>query len=265
MRSHNLVASVLPLLTLAVSASVTCAGSFAGFIENQGQVNESVRYYSCGTRASIYFTQEGVVLDLKEEAARSGFMMASEQTISDTEESTLPTRYRGCAVWIRFGGANPSATIEARTKLATRYSYFLGSDPDGWRTDVPAFAEVIYRDLWPGIDLAYRAEGDMITYELLLSPGANVERVSFLYEGMEKLTYIDENTFLVETSVGSIADRRPGCRTAPRHRFRRLRLRQCPCPSRTSPARWRACSRIRWCARPGYRHGPPCSPRSGRP
>ena len=56
-----------------------------------------------------------------------------------------------------FPGANPHPTIEPFERLDTRVSYFLGSDPAGWRPDVPAWGGVRYRELYPGIDLELSA------------------------------------------------------------------------------------------------------------
>jgi hypothetical protein len=37
----------------------------------RGQVNEAVRYYLPGSDAAVYFTQQGVVVDLEEHVVRA--------------------------------------------------------------------------------------------------------------------------------------------------------------------------------------------------
>ena len=49
--------------------------------------------------------------------------------------------------------ASPTATLEARDATPTTVSYFRGS---ARYTDLAAYEEVVYRDLWPGIDLAFQ-------------------------------------------------------------------------------------------------------------
>lgn len=39
-------------------------------------------------------------------------------------------------------------------RLPGTANHLLGSDPRAWRTRVPTYREVVYRDAWPGIDVA---------------------------------------------------------------------------------------------------------------
>ncbi len=127
------------LASISIVAMLLCPAAAlafvpAGFIENRGQMNEAVRYYAPGSGVSVYFTREAIVLDLK--------------GIGGNEDGMAR---RGSAVWIRIEGAERSARIEARGRLITETNYFLGSDPRGWRTGVPAFEEVAYVGLRSGI------------------------------------------------------------------------------------------------------------------
>lgn len=163
---------------------------FTGFIENRGQLDEEVFYYAPGSVATIYFTRQAVVVDLKERAEVAGedghSRFGPPDCFGEELGFELPLQ-KGCAVWIRFEGGNPSPSIEARGELVTRYNYFLGSDPSEWQTNVPAFSEIIYHDLWPGIDLIYREERGEVIYEIVAAPGVDLERVRFGYEGANLL------------------------------------------------------------------------------
>lgn len=166
------VAGSVLLGVLLTTASGSAAAS-GGSIENRGQLDQAVRYYAPGARATVYFTGDGLVFDLKEEIpaqhGRDLDRFGGPGKIAEPEE---PASRRGCAVYLRFEGANSAARVETRRQLAARYNYFLGCDPAGWHVDVPAFAEVVYRDLWPGADLVWREETGSLTYEILaLVPG----------------------------------------------------------------------------------------------
>jgi len=213
---------LLPLLALAATSIVidTSAmqtsthqlldGGTTGFIENRGQVDESVRYYAAGSRGTVYLTAAAVVFDLKEEVRREEADLALGRRDPFPDQETVePLTRRGFALWLRFEGANPSPSVEARDELTTRYNYFLGDDPDRWRTDVPVHAEIVYRDLWPGIDLVYRHEGGRITYEIVVAPGADPRSARFVWEGAESGTVREDGSWSVATPVGSIVDLRP--------------------------------------------------------
>ncbi|MBE9478694.1 MAG: hypothetical protein IMY80_01920, partial [Chloroflexi bacterium] len=153
-------------------------GVTTGFIENRGQVDEAVQYYAPGSRVTMYFTAEAVVFDLREEVREEDAGPAHHEPDAFVDQpASEPQARRGCAVWLRFEGANSSATIESRGELITRYNYFLGNDPDRWQANVPAYAEIVYHDLWPGIDLLFRNQGGRITYDVILAPSADPERI----------------------------------------------------------------------------------------
>ncbi|MGH7812463.1 MAG: hypothetical protein ACREQI_00470, partial [Candidatus Binataceae bacterium] len=52
-------------------------------------------------------------------------------------------------------GANPHARIEGVDPLRAKANYFIGNNPKNWHTDVPRYAKVRYRNIYPGIDLVF--------------------------------------------------------------------------------------------------------------
>jgi len=195
----------------ASSSPPAARGDFAtGFIENRGQLDDSVRYCARDATATVYLTADAIVFNVKEGPPResAGRELDAPGPLADPPRSQMSTR-RGCAVWLSFVGADPSRAVLARGELATRYHYFLGSDPDGWRTDVPAYAEIVYRSLWPGVDVVFRDAGGAITYEVLAEPGADPTRVRFQYEGADRVTMRDDGTIWIDTPIGSFPGLRP--------------------------------------------------------
>jgi hypothetical protein len=71
---------------------------------------------------------------------------------------------------LTFPGSNPDVRIEPVKPLTTTVSYFLGSDPAGWRPDVPVYGGVRYMDLYPGVDLVLGELGAF--WQLQVKPGA---------------------------------------------------------------------------------------------
>ncbi|MCK4414859.1 MAG: choice-of-anchor D domain-containing protein [Candidatus Eisenbacteria sp.] len=208
--------SLLLVTALVVATSPVIATS-AGFVENRGQVSNLVGYYASVPGAFVYFTSEAVVVDLRQARARGGPDPAHEETFPGPHESkdainrgeSRSAPSSGCAVWMRFEGAEPSPTIEARGLLPTRSNYFLGNDREQWLTDVPTYAEVVYRDLWPGIDLTYRLTGGTIVYEIAAGSEADLDQVQFRYEGAAHVEIGEDGSHLVETMMASFTDERP--------------------------------------------------------
>jgi hypothetical protein len=118
---------------------------------------------------------------------------------------------QGCAIWMRFENAGSSPAIEACEKLPGCLNFFLGDDASRWRTDVAVYAEIVYREVWPGIDLVFRLEDDAILrYSLRMAPNADASRVAFTYRGADAVVPDGDGACRITTPLGDLIDTRPG-------------------------------------------------------
>jgi len=67
-----------------------------------------------------------------------------------TTTASLPTVVR-----LRFQAADPVPEITGLDRLPGIVNYFLGNDPSKWHSNLPTYAGIAYRELYPGIDLNY--------------------------------------------------------------------------------------------------------------
>jgi hypothetical protein len=132
------------------------------FIPNEGQTNETVRYYAQGAGYGFFFTHKGATLSFAEDKGH------------------------GYALALDFLGADPDATLTAKKRLAGKVNYLVGNDPAEWQRGLQTYAELLYGGLWPGIDMAVRGqEGGNLKYEFHVKPGASVKDVRLGYRGAE--------------------------------------------------------------------------------
>ncbi len=201
-KASLLARALFPLLTacVATSADVAAAGSAIAFIENRGQLPAEVLYYAPGSPVSAYLTREGLVLDLN--AIESG---------GDSDKETGVRHRAGHVVRLRFEGADARASFEARGSSGARFNYFQGDRAQGHRANVPSSDAVIARDLWPGIDVAFRIDADGIAYELIpKSCGRDgLARARFVWEGVDEVGTEIDGARILTTSAGSLSDRTP--------------------------------------------------------
>ena len=61
--------------------------------------------------------------------------------------------YAGAVVRMQLVGARRQAEARGVQELPGRNSHFVGKDRRKWRTDVPTYARVEYRGVYPGVDL----------------------------------------------------------------------------------------------------------------
>ena len=163
------------------------------FIENKGQANEEVALYTQGKETTIYFTASGLTFLQKRQGDTNG----------ETDESR-PLRW---AVKLDFEGANQSVVPVGRRRTPAVVSYFRGSSSD-WKTGVSTFSEIVYQDLWPGIDLVFSGTVDQVKHEFVVHPGANPADIRLTYRGAD-VSLGEEGEIVVETPLGAFTDDRP--------------------------------------------------------
>jgi hypothetical protein len=152
-----------------------------GFTANAGQTDPSVAYVSRGANSTVFFTRDRVVLDFKDGS-------------------------RGAALQLRFRHANPSPAIVGEQRTGARMSYLVGAAGAG---NLPTYAQLRYRDLWPGIDMVFRQQHGVLKYEFLVSPGADPSAIRLSYAGADGVRIGGGGELLVATSLGTLTDKRP--------------------------------------------------------
>jgi Beta-propeller repeat len=172
------------------------AGLQSAFVENRGQIDARVRYYAHGARYGFYLTRDALVLSFAKSTMGSA-AIASKQTAG------------GVNLALRFLGANPKVVVEGEGRAAGDAHYLLGDDPDRWRTNVPRYNRVVYRALWPGVDLAFVDASGSLKYEFHVKPGARVDDIRLAYVGAESLTVDGTGALLIGTAMGVLRDAPP--------------------------------------------------------
>jgi hypothetical protein len=203
------------------------------FVENRGQADPRVAYTVLGGSTQVYFTADGVTFALVESGgseSRRGDDRGEAFLAGSSAAPGLPsgaTRAAGAglsgnasplrdaaaprqrwAVKLDFVGANPQAKPVGENRTAAVVSYFKGPR-DQWHAGLPTYAQVVYRDLWPGIDLVYHGQAGRLKYDLLVHPGADPAQIRLRYRGAESVTLNAAGQLEVTTPLGGFTDDAP--------------------------------------------------------
>jgi hypothetical protein len=92
--------------------------------------------------------------------------------------------------------ANPASAVVGVEELPGKANYFIGNDPHKWRVNVPMFARVRYRNVYPGIDLVYYGDQRQIEYDFVVASGADPSRIQIGIHGAQ-MVRCDEHGDLV--------------------------------------------------------------------
>lgn len=204
-RAVGWIPALLLIICLAAPA-IRPADAAPGFIENRGQLDARVLYYLTGPGATVYVTAEALVFDLRAQPGEDGAGIDPRRPRHEPHAGTTAANMEGggCALYLRLTGGGAAPRIEARGRLPGRYHFLLGNDPARWRTDVPAFAEVVYRDAWPGVELVLRSRGGQIVYETVAAGGVAAPTVLFQYEGADEIVRLADASVSLETPAGRL-------------------------------------------------------------
>lgn len=119
------------------------------FVKNLGQVNEKARYYSKTRHGMVYFTPGGIIYQFNRIEGEESISQRS--LLGEKKKSSMKTK--GEAVIMTFIGASKNIRIEGLEETEAKFSYFKGNDLKKWVSGASSYRKVIYRELYPGIDL----------------------------------------------------------------------------------------------------------------
>jgi len=139
--------SCLPLFCFAVQIPFY-------FEKNEGQTDGSVKYLARGSGYISYFTPDEMVMALSEVNVR-----------------------------VKFLDASAEATLIGMDDQPGISNYFIGNDPEKWRTNIPHYGRVRYQNLYPGIDAEFYESAEQLEFDLCISAGANPGCVRMQLEG----------------------------------------------------------------------------------
>ncbi len=183
-RSAALVSTSMPAVSSGRSALDAYQGLPLAFVPNVGQASKAVRYSAAGPGLSVAFTRQEVFLSLVEGS-------------------------KGATLGLRFLGASPAARLTAADRLPGTVNELRGNDPAAWKTGIPTYGAVVYRGVWPGIDVRVSGKAGALKYAFVVQPGARVSDIRLAYRGIRGAALAGNGSLVLRTPLGTMTDSRP--------------------------------------------------------
>ncbi|MCC7175883.1 MAG: hypothetical protein IT159_11865 [Bryobacterales bacterium] len=155
----------------AAEAERALRGVPAWFEPNQGLFPPAVRYIARGVGYTLSIEESGAAVHLEDGSSNASLRLS-----------------------LAGGLARPA--IEAVGLRPGRTNYLLGADRSRWKSNVPQYARVRYRGVYPGIDLVFRGAGRYLEYDFVVSPGADPSRIQVRFQGAGQVR-VDESGALL--------------------------------------------------------------------
>jgi len=159
------------------------------FCPNRGQLDRRVAFSVPGKDKTLYFTSEGMIFVL-------------------TGTGKNQNKTERWVVKLDFMGANKDVRPEGESETGAVISYFKGKRED-WLTGLPTYSKIVYRNLWPGIDLVYSGTFDRLKYEFIVHPGVDPAKIRLAYRGADRLEIDKTGRLEVTTPLESFYDGEP--------------------------------------------------------
>jgi hypothetical protein len=178
------------------------------FEANTGQTSDEVQFLSRGRGYTLFLTRNAeTVLVLS---------ASSQKKTSDQPKKTAPAKFKSrresTPPWVaRMKLVNTDVTSQAEglDELEGKANYFVGNDPSKWRTNVPLFSKVQYRNVYPGVDLVYYGNQNQLENDFIVAPGADPQSITLSFTGAEKLSLDSQGNLVLAAKEGEVRFEKP--------------------------------------------------------
>jgi hypothetical protein len=184
------------------------------FEANRGQTDPSVNFLARGSGYALFLKPTEAVFVLRnEDSGMRNEDRAAEHSLrtdAPTPKANPQSAIRNPqskVLRMRLVGADASSAAEGGNELAGKANYLVGDDPSKWRTDVPTYGRVSYREVYKGVDVVYYGNQRQLEYDFRIAPGADPRTVSLKFEGADKID-VDANGDLL-LKLGETIVRQP--------------------------------------------------------
>jgi|GEM_PF-1545518 uncharacterized repeat protein (TIGR01451 family) len=175
----------LPLLIYAMLACVISANAVSKnypqpkpyFEQNIGQTDNQVKFLQRGPDYTLFLTPGGTVLELQhKEASNKG-----------------PEIMQEAVVRMSWDNAAPQALIGDELQ-AGKVNYLDPKHSSHNIADVQTYGKVIYKNLYPNINLVYYSAQGELEHDLIVSPGGDPSAIALRFDGPDSLAIGNDGT-----------------------------------------------------------------------
>ena len=183
------------------------------FVENNGQLDNSILFSASTYGVDIYFSPNGITYQHEKKA----WIKADEKNISNRkkeEEDKIGSEFVRESLKLEWLNSNPGTKITGEQKVKFYYTYPPGENKPGKTIIADAYSEIIYHDLYPGIDVEVIMPSDPICtdgikYSYIVHPNADISKLKWKYKNEEGISVDLKGNVHVQSVFGEFIDHAP--------------------------------------------------------
>ncbi|MGL5891062.1 MAG: hypothetical protein ACRC3B_14330, partial [Bacteroidia bacterium] len=211
--TKKLSLSILTMLAFAWCTTIqaqqqkqAAGGALVGFEENRGQMlsdkNEPVPdvFFKAHVKGlNLYLTKTGITYVLiRNEHEHTSHQAGDVHHEEEIEFARIDMQLTGASI--------TRSQIRFEQPLPGFYNYYLHHCPQGI-TNVQRYANVIVKDIYPGIDWLWHAdETTGLKYDFVVHPGASPDAIKMLYKWADVSSENSGSSILLRTPLGELRE-----------------------------------------------------------
>jgi hypothetical protein len=118
-----------------------------------------------------------------------------------------PPAVHGHNYEVTFVGADLTKSTKTQEQ-AEYYNYFLGKDRSKWASNVKAFGNVLFTEIYKGVDLKLYSNSVNLKYDFIARPNADVNSIKLNFNYTDGIEIINDE-LIIKTSVGNTTEKSP--------------------------------------------------------
>ncbi|MEO6818157.1 MAG: PKD domain-containing protein [Ginsengibacter sp.] len=182
------------------------------FIENKGQWDAKVKFMSDAGDGKFFLQDKGYTItqyrpdDVKNLMKKNHDLKNNIDKAADLPEHD--TRLKSHAYSVEFLNAQTPEIVPEKT-ISTVNNYFIGNDPSKWAANCKIYQAVLYKNVYPGIDIRYYMDiSNSLKYDMIVHPGADISKIALRYKGINALS-LKKKELVITTPLGESKELQP--------------------------------------------------------
>ncbi|HXA00004.1 MAG TPA: SBBP repeat-containing protein [Candidatus Dormibacteraeota bacterium] len=164
------------------------------FERNEGQVSSPAKFIARGKNYKLLLGSAEAVF--------------SVNSAIDIEHAS-PGANNPRSIRMQFAGANKNAAITGLEKSGATTNYFIGNNPEKWRTGIPSYRNIKVQNLYDGIDLLYYGKGTELEHDLIVAPKKDPAAIKISFAEAESLQVGHNGDLIVKAPAGELHLKKP--------------------------------------------------------
>ncbi len=187
------------------------------FEANQGQTDPEVKYMARGNGYKLFLTSSKAIMSLpsgKRQSEVMDMMMNKRRGAAGVKamlkkRAAMRKKVSPTTLQMNFLGANAHPQLIAEDLQSGKVNYFIGKDRSKWHSNIPLYGRVNYRNVYPGVDLAFHGASKQLEFDYLVSPGADPKGIALSFSGADSLRTNEAGDLILATSAGPVELHKP--------------------------------------------------------